>query len=141
MITLRRLTILALAAGFLGMGLEAYISHQLATDEGEAVQWLPVFFSVVAAVLIVVWPIRVGQPKLYMLLGLLSIAVGLFGTYAHVWPWVQDLSGFELGEFWRALSESDAPPLAPGAFAVLGLALFLLGGEFVTLRWRTRDKD
>lgn len=141
MITLRRLTILALALGFLGMGLEAYISHGLATDEGEPIQWVPIYFSIAAAVLIVIWPIRVGQPKVYMLLGLAAIAVGLLGTYAHVAPLIDDLSSFSPGDVWQAVSQADDPPLAPGGFAVLGLALFLLGGEFVTLRWRSGDKS
>lgn len=120
------------AAGNLGfLGVDIYIAHK-ANGFAHALEWLPVFFSALAPVLLVPLLIRPSARPAQVLawvVGLASMAVGLLGMVLHL------RSGFFDEQTLHQLVYT-APFVAPLAYMGLGLLVLLNRMERVdTLVW------
>ncbi len=138
---LKRLALILLGPGFLLLGVDSWIGHFAGKDEGETpIQFVPVYFSVVAAGFLVAWalprlpalPFRLGV----FLIGLLSVGVGLWGTVLHLLALKKDLGDDPVSWGARQGSLALSPPVfAPLAFAGIGALLAVLAHPRLNLGW------
>lgn len=136
---------LLLGPGLLGLGVDSWISHFAGKEESHIMQWVPVYFAPIGAliVLAVVLPrlsattVRLGL----RVTGLLSFVVGMAGTLYHLIPFWNDMQdeAWSFAGITGALS--IAPPVfAPAAFAAVGGILWLIASPNLVLHLRARPR-
>ncbi|MBK8011033.1 MAG: hypothetical protein IPK13_06755 [Deltaproteobacteria bacterium] len=122
-----------------GLGLDVAIAHFVSGSGGHASQWVPVGFAGAAGILLIAASL-VGSERLMsgilIIFGSLSIVVGVVGTILHGAPLMSAVSeaGFTWENFVEALSLHAPPVLAPGAYALLGLAMLGLSSKKLQIR-------
>lgn len=142
----KRVAVLVLAPGLAAVGVDAWISHFAGKDGDSPLQWVPVIFAPIAAILLIAWALPKLSPRAFgiglTVVGLLSVAVGLWGTILHLRPILEDLKDEETT--WSAIQGalSLGPPLmAPGAFAALGVILAVLGQRRLVIGWQSKQQQ
>lgn len=135
----KRVTLLLLGLGYLGLFFDAYVGHAL-TGSGlaETPQYVPLYFSP-AAFAVLLW-LGLREVSVRTLarttlgLGGLSAVVGVAGVVFHLLPMTQELS--ETGLTVEALKDvlgSVPPLLAPGAFFAVGVLVMAVGAARVKI--------
>lgn len=137
----KRLAALVLAPGFAALGLDAAIAHLAGRDLAHPAQLLPIVCGPLGALaLAAVAATRRGPRALERGLrwvGLAMTALGAIGTGFHARALLRLLAGDALSWDGLMTALAVAPPLmAPGAFAGLGLAVFVLATPRLELRLR-----
>jgi hypothetical protein len=136
----KRLVALALAPGFLLLGLDAAIGH-LAGKEGEPPQIVPVVLSPLSFLLVLVAGlpfVREGAQRLLLrITGVVNVVLGLFGTGLHLKELGRHFDGgFSFSALEDALSVAP-PAFAPLAFTGMGALLWIVASPALRLRVTT----
>lgn len=132
--------VLALAAGLTGAAADAGIAHFAGGALKHPGQLLPVIFGATGLLLVLaVFRASAGWfRRLVRTVGAGSIAIGLIGTAYHGAALARLLTGgghFDAGLLGTALTVAP-PVMAPGAFVVIGIALWALSSPRVRLTLR-----
>ena len=128
----KRVIALGVAPGVLALGLDAAISHFAGREMANPFQLTPVIFAPLAAMALLLLgaPHRTAATfrKGVRVLGAVGTLVGLAGTGFHVRALLRLLAGDALTFERLTAALAVAPPLfAPGAFAAVGMLVWLLG--------------
>jgi hypothetical protein len=134
----KRVIALAIAPGAMGLGLDAAISHFAGRDMANPAQLIPVTFAPLAAMALMFLAAPHRTARVFRLgvrwVGAVGIAVGLVGTGFHVRALLRLLAGTPLTFANVGAALAVAPPLfAPGAFAAIGVLVWLLGSPRVAI--------
>ena len=135
----KRLVVLALAPGMLGLGVDSAISHFAGKPVGHPAQVVAVAYALIGAVALGLFALRRFSTAAFRLglriVGASSAAVGLSGTFFHLRPLLKELAKedhLSFGIIEGAVSLT--PPLfAPGAFVALGALVWLLASPKVKI--------
>jgi hypothetical protein len=136
----RRLIGLLLAPGLLGLAFEAGVGHFAGKAGAKDAQILPVYFGIGAFLVLFIGcliPKRKINNVVLRVVGALSIAMGLLGTYFHLVAFVEELLGKTIDADVLEDALNSAPPaFAPMAFTMFGVILWALASKNVLLRLR-----
>ncbi len=141
----KRVALIGVAFGYVALFADAFIGHESNGGIDLIRQYVPLVFAPLAiAALLAVGLARTSERTLAgvcKVVGLLSIAIGLAGTYFHVHAVVEDLANDRLssGAILGALT-SGPPIAAPGGFVGVGLLLYALGLQRLSVTWRARNE-
>ena len=142
---LKRATMTGLAFGLVTMSLDAGIAHFAGRPLKHPAQIIPVAFGAVVMGLLaaLLHPDEKRLVKIARTVAVAAVAVGLLGSVYHAVAFVRMLTAggaFDTSLIGVALS--IAPPLlAPGAFAGLGAALWMLASPRVGLTLAAQRHD
>ncbi|MFN7132920.1 MAG: hypothetical protein ACK4N5_12635, partial [Myxococcales bacterium] len=140
-LTPKRVVTVALAPGFLALGIDAAISHHMLGEPSAPLQYVPVVYSAAAMLVL----LAVAVPRLsealfawsLRIVGGLGVLTGLGGTWLHL-AVVLDTFKRNEDERTRELFDqilSTAPPVfAPAAFAGVGALLIVLASPRLHMR-------
>lgn len=139
---IKRALAFVLGSLFLGLALDVGIAHFVSGSGGHASQWIPVWFGGLTGTLLLLVTSLVRSDLLMrgvlIIFGVLSVLVGVVGTVLHGAPLVSAVqeAGFTSENFVEALSLHAPPVLAPGAYALLGLAMLVLASPKLEVQIR-----
>jgi hypothetical protein len=137
----KRLIAMGVAPGVLALGLDAAISHFAGREMAHPAQLTPVTFApaAAAALLFLAAPHRTAElfRRGIRVVGVLATLVGLIGTGFHARALMRLLEGAPITFAALKAALAVAPPLfAPGAFAAVGVVLYLVGNPRLTIAVR-----
>jgi hypothetical protein len=135
----RKAVALAIGPGLLFLALDAGISHFVGKDDSTPMQYVPVYYGMLGALLLIIAAFprsRTFFAVMARLVGVAGVVVGLLGTWFHIHALLEDMKGTY---DWPTLQGSLAttpPVFAPLAFAGVGALIFALASPKLLLRYR-----
>ncbi|MBX5480827.1 MAG: hypothetical protein IRZ16_03095 [Myxococcaceae bacterium] len=133
----RKAIALAILPGLILLGADAWIAHFVGVDSDNLLQWIPVIYSALGLVLLIVAVVpksRAFFAWVARIVGALGVVTGLAGTVLHLVALKTALDG---DYSWANLQGTlhDSPPVgAPLGFAGIGAVVFLLPSAKLLLR-------